>query len=95
MFDDGVARPAVVDSRAASSKLTIGPSGLLFGFNDRSSAFDLAPYALSANGVSLLSSDQHLVSVFQNDIHYAVIDLTDPRDPYRLDCLALFPSPTL
>jgi hypothetical protein len=93
ILDDGVARPTIDATRLFISKLTRGPAGALFGYDGQSSAYTFASYAVSANGVSLLFSQEGLMGVFQNDIHYhegrvyadwgEVVDVADPAHPFR------------
>jgi hypothetical protein len=94
ILDDGVARPTIDASRLFISKLATGPAGVLFGYDGMSSAYTFASYAVAAGGVTLLSAQQGLMGVFQNDIHYSqgrvyadwgeVIDVSDPARPFRI-----------
>ena len=98
ILDDGVVRPTIDLSRLSISKLTSGPSGTLFGYDGLTSAYTFASYAVSPSGVALLSSQQGLMGVYDNDIHYhqgrvyadrgEVIDVADPARPFRVGLFA-------
>jgi hypothetical protein len=93
VLDDGVVRPTIANGTLSISELAAGTSGTLFGFNAISSAFTFASYAISASGVTLLSSQEGLMGAFYDGIHYyqgrvyadtgEVIDVADPTNPVR------------
>jgi hypothetical protein len=94
IFDDGVPRPTIDASPLRVSRLAVGPAGTLFGYDSESSAFTFATYTVSADGVTLLASQQGLLGGFQNDIHYnsgriygnsgEVVDVSTPAKPVRV-----------
>jgi hypothetical protein len=92
VIDDGVARPTI-HTQSFITKLEVGPSGTLFGYDGMSSAYTFYSFAITASGVTQLSAQEGLMGVFQNDMHYyqgriyadqgEVIDVSDPTNPIR------------
>jgi hypothetical protein len=93
ILDSGVARPTIDASRLFISKLAAGPAGTLFGYDGMSSAYTFASYTITSDGIALLSAQEGLMGVYQNDIHYyqgrvyadwgEVIDVSAPTNPVR------------
>ncbi len=105
LLDDGVARAPAGSGHTGASRLTAGPSGYLFGFNNLHTGFGLYSIAITPSGLSQ-AEHQGLVAGFDTDIVYAdgllfatsgeVVDVSAPSAPVRAGRLpaagALYPD---
>ena len=90
VLDDGVVRPNELSGFDGPSRLTGGPNGWLFGFNDEHTGFEF--YAVEVNNAGLAeTSFDGMMYGFDIDLVYAddrvytgdgrVIDVEDPENP--------------
>lgn len=92
VIDDGVARPDRTDGHTGASRLTSGPPGFLFGFNNLHTGYGFYALRVSENGLTQIEHDG-LLSGFDTDIVYAngkvfatsgeVVDVSEPSAPTR------------
>lgn len=93
VLDEGVARPRRLPSHTGASRLTRGPDGFLFGFNNLHGGFGL--YSISVDSDGLAQTEHlNLVSGFDTDIvsdrgmlfatDGAIIGLGNPEYPIPL-----------
>jgi hypothetical protein len=92
VLDNGVARPSQTPGHTGASRLTGGPAGWLFGFNNLHTGFGFYSLKVSPSG---LTSTEHedLMSGFSTDIVYAsgrvyattgeVVDVASPESPVK------------
>ncbi len=96
VLDDGVLRPVQLPGHTGASRLTGGPPGFLFGFNEGSSGFQFYSIKVAADGLTQ-SEFASLVSGYSNDIVYGnnfvfgmngeVVDVKDPTKPSKAGVL--------
>jgi hypothetical protein len=97
VLDSGVPRPDVTAGHTGASRLTGGPEGWLFGFNNLHTGFGFYPLEVSPTGLS--SSDfEDLVGGFYTDIVYSdervyatsgeVVDVSAPASPKKAGTFA-------
>ena len=89
--DDGVARPMATDRfRASIGMLAEGPAGLLYGYNNKSTAYDLFVLNVSPTGLSVRAEARIISGLLSSFVHadgrlYAstgqVVDVTNPDQP--------------
>jgi hypothetical protein len=94
ILDDGIARTKIDGATIFVSRLAVGPTGTLFGYEASSSGFRFTSYAVDASGATLLSQQGGLLGGFDNDIHYhqgrvygdggEVVDVSNPMRPTRI-----------
>ncbi|HET9929437.1 MAG TPA: hypothetical protein VFQ35_02065 [Polyangiaceae bacterium] len=92
VIDSGNPREKQTPSHTGASRLTGGPPGFLFGFNDQHTGFEFFSIAVDASGVTQ-SETRGLVDGFSSDIRYdggyvvatsgQVVDVTKPSAPVR------------
>lgn len=92
VLDAGVPRPNVTRGHTGASRLTAGPPGYVFGFNNLHTGFGFYSVRVGADG---LTQTEHgdLLSGFDSDITYdsdfifgtggEVVDVSDPEAPLR------------
>lgn len=96
VLDDGVLRPVQLPGHTGASRLTGGPPGFLFGFNEGSSGFQFYSIKVAADGLTK-TEFASLVSGYNNDIIYGnnlvfgmngeVVDVKDPTKPTKAGVL--------
>jgi hypothetical protein len=92
LLDRGVARPTRLPGHTGASRLTRGPSGYLFGYNNLHGGFGFYVIDVSPEGLHQ-TEYSNLISGFETDITYAdgfvfstagdVIDVREPAFPYH------------
>jgi hypothetical protein len=92
VLDDGVARPTLAPGHTGASRLTQGPAGYLFGYNNLHTGFGFYTLTVSSTGLTQREF-AGLVAGFTADIVYGhgyvyatsgvVLDVTDPLAPRR------------
>ncbi len=97
IVDDGVARAVKTAGHTGASRLTAGPDGWLFGFNNLHTGFGFYPLSVTASGVTSTEFDD-LVSGFSTDITFAgdrvfatsgeVVDVSVPSAPTKAGTFA-------
>lgn len=111
VVDRGVARPDQTSGHTGASRLTGGPAGWVFGFNNLHTGFGFYPLEVTETG---LASTEHedLISGFTTDIVYAdgrvyatsgeVVNVSNPASPRKAGefsfggaILPLAPAPRL
>jgi len=91
VLDDGVPRPMTTPGHTGASRLTLGPDGWLYGFNNLHTGFGFYALAVTENGVTQ-TEHEGLVDGFDTDIVYAedgrvyatsgqVVDVSQPAAP--------------
>ncbi|WP_148314635.1 YncE family protein [Sorangium cellulosum] len=92
VVDSGVARPDQTSGHTGASRLTGGPAGWLFGFNNLHTGFGF--YALEVTETGLVSTEhEELISGFDTDIVYAdgrvyatsgeIVNVSTPSSPRK------------
>jgi hypothetical protein len=92
IVDDGVARPEQLPGHTGASRLTGGPDGWLFGFNNQHTGFEFFAVGVTPTGVNA-TEHVDLVSGFYTDIVYAagrvyatsgeVVNVSTPSAPKK------------
>jgi len=91
VLDDGVPRPTTTPGHTGASRLTLGPEGWLYGFNNLHTGFGFYAIQVAAGGVTQ-TEHEGLVDGFDTDIVYAedgrvyatsgqVVDVSQPASP--------------
>ncbi|EYF06392.1 hypothetical protein [Chondromyces apiculatus] len=97
ILDDGVLRPEQTDGHTGASRLTGGPPGWMFGYNDLHTGFGFYALRVTPDGVHA-TEHEGLISGFYTDIVHAndrvyatsgeVVDVSDPASPSRAGSFA-------
>lgn len=92
VLDAGVPRPNALPGHTGASRLTSGPPGWLFGFNDLSTGFGFYAIVVDPSGVTS-SEHKDLADGFSTDITYhdgrvyasngSVVDVSNPSQPTK------------
>jgi hypothetical protein len=92
LIDEGVARPEKTPGHSGASRLTGGPPGYVYGFNDLSTGFGFYALKIELNGFTQ-TEHRDLIDGFDTDIFYAngmvfatsgeVVDVSNPAAPAR------------
>lgn len=92
VLDDGVARMTKTRGHTGASRMVVGPTGWLFGYNNLHTGFGFYAVTVAATGVTQ-TEHSGLVGGFDTDIVYAanrvyatsgeVVDVSSPAKPVR------------
>ena len=104
IVDSGVARPGQTPGHTGASRLTGGPAGWVFGYNNLHTGYGF--YALEVTETGLTSTEhEDLISGFDTDIVYAdgrvyatsgqIVNVSNPSSPKRAGAFAFSGSAVL
>jgi hypothetical protein len=98
IVDDGHPRATMTRGHTGASRLTLGPEGFVFGYNNLSTGYGFYVLAIDDDGVTQTEHDD-LIMGFKTDITYAapyvyassgeVVDVSDPASPRRAGQFAI------
>jgi DNA-binding beta-propeller fold protein YncE len=98
VIDDGMPRAASTHLHAVT-RLILGPPGLLFGYDELTTGFELATFALDPGGLTFKTGSSSLVSGFETEISYdpdgyvyaSSGEIVDVGDPLAPESAGMFP----
>jgi hypothetical protein len=98
VIDDGAPRMLTTRGHTGASRLTAGPDGYVFGYNNLHTGYGFYSIAVAADGVTQ-TEHSDLVNGFSTDIAYGdgyvyassgeVVDVSDPAAPRRAGVFAM------